>query len=100
MARKYYPKALYETPEGWGEVFWLSRRELNRAIASLKQLGWDGPAPSVHECIRWDYVGGGFYRRAGVRREDQETRHFLYDRSSRSWIPGSRQFEEPEDARD
>jgi len=94
-----YPKTLYETPNSWGEVFWLSRQGLDQAIASLRRL-WrhdplsgfsPGSVASVtamtQECIRWEHVGGGFYRKTGVRKEDQETRYFRYDQASRSWIP-------------
>jgi hypothetical protein len=65
-----YPKTIYQTPSRWGEVFWLSRRELDQAIASLKRVWRHGPPPSIQECIRWEHVGGGFYRKAGVREED------------------------------
>ena len=82
-----YPKTLYETPTEWGEVFWLSRRELDQAIVWLKRLWQHDQPPSIQECTRWEHVGGGFYRKAMVRKEDQETRYFWYDKDSRSWIP-------------
>jgi hypothetical protein len=103
--KRWYPKTIYQTPDRWGEVFWLGRRELNRSIASLRRLLQHDQPPSIEECTRWEHVVGGFYRKAGVRKEDQEILYFLCDRESRSWIPRRLQetspiyYVDPEDSR-
>jgi len=91
-----YPKYLYQTPDGWSqhEQFWLSWKELLKAVRDLRRVGIDA---SVDAARAWRHVGGGVYADCGdpARREDgwfygrpSERRVRLrYDRSRRAWLP-------------
>jgi hypothetical protein len=81
------PKTLFETPAEWGcggEVFWLSRCSLERALRELYAGGGPGwERASVQQCRQWYHVEGGVYQEPRSR----EQRRFRYNRAREVWEP-------------